>query len=79
MEPPSHSSPTRLTSDGAELAQTAFALPKDGSAPPLAINDIKNDTDRGEQRGFSNLLAGFFGTVRNPLAHNPKAKWPIGE
>lgn len=70
---------TGLTSDGAELAQTAFSLPKDGSAPLLAINDLKNDTDRGEQRGFSNLLVGFFGTMRNPLAHNPKAEWPIGE
>lgn len=70
---------TGLTSDGAELAQTAFALPKDGSAPLLAINDLRNDTDRGEQRGFSNLLVGFFGTVRNPLAHHPKAEWPMGE
>jgi uncharacterized protein (TIGR02391 family) len=70
---------TGLTTDGAELAQTAFALPKDGSAPMLAINGLKNDTDRGEQRGFSNLLVGFFGTVRNPLAHNPKAEWPMGE
>jgi uncharacterized protein (TIGR02391 family) len=68
-----------LTSDGAELAQAAFGLPKDGRAPLLAINDLKTDTDRGEQRGFTNLLVGFFGTVRNPLAHNPKVEWPMEE
>lgn len=68
-----------LASDGAELAQVAFGLPKDGSPPLLAINDLKTDTDRGEQRGFTNLLIGFFGTVRNPLAHNPKIEWPIEE
>lgn len=68
-----------LTSDGAELAQAAFGLPKDGSAPILAINELETDTDRGEQRGFTNLLIGLFGTVRNPLAHNPKVEWPMEE
>ena len=68
-----------LTSDGAELAQSAFGLPKDGSPPLLAINGLKTDTDRGEQRGFTNLLIGLFGTVRNPLAHNPKIEWPMEE
>ncbi len=68
-----------LTSDGAELAHGAFGLPRDGSPPLLALNDLKTDTDRGEQRGFANLLVGLFGTVRNPLAHNPKVEWPMGE
>ncbi len=68
-----------LVSDGALLAQEAFGLPKDGSPPILAISDLKTDTDRGEQRGFTNLLVGFFGTVRNPLAHNPKIEWPMEE
>jgi uncharacterized protein (TIGR02391 family) len=68
-----------LTSDGADLSQAAFGLPKDGSPPILAINDLKTETDRGEQRGFSNLLTGLFGTVRNPLAHNPKVEWPMEE
>lgn len=70
---------TGLTSDGAELAQAAFGLPKDGGDPKLAINGLKTDTDRGEQRGLSNLLVGLFGTVRNPLAHNPKIEWPMEE
>lgn len=68
-----------LTSDGAELAQGAFGLPKDGSAPRLAINALKSETDRGEQRGFVNLLTGFFGTIRNPLAHNAKVEWSMEE
>jgi uncharacterized protein (TIGR02391 family) len=66
-----------LTSNGAELAQGAFGLPKDGNPPRLAINDLKTDTDRGEQRGFTNLLIGLFGTIRNPLAHNPKIEWSM--
>lgn len=70
---------TGLTSDGAELAQVTFALSKDGSPPLLAINSLKTETDKGEQRGFSNLLVGFFGTVRNPLAHNAKAEWSMSE
>jgi uncharacterized protein (TIGR02391 family) len=68
-----------LGSDGAELAQAAFALPKDGSKPRLAINSLTTDTERGEQRGFINLLTGLFGTVRNPLAHSPKIEWPMDE
>jgi uncharacterized protein (TIGR02391 family) len=68
-----------LTCDGAELAQGAFGLLKDGSPPRLAINELKTDTDRGEQRGFANLLVGIFGTVRNPLAHTPKIEWPMEE
>lgn len=68
-----------LTSDGSELAQSSFGQPKDGTPPVLAINDLKTDTDRGEQRGFANLLIGLFGTVRNPLAHNPKVEWPMEE
>ena len=70
---------TGLGSDGAELAKGAFGLPTDGSPPLLAINSLRTDTDRGEQRGFVNLLIGLFGTIRNPLAHNPKMEWPMEE
>jgi uncharacterized protein (TIGR02391 family) len=68
-----------LQSDGADLIQAAFGLRKDGSLPLLAINELKSDSDRGEQRGFANLLIGLFGTIRNPLAHNPKVEWPMEE
>ncbi len=67
-----------LPSDGAELAQEAFALGKSGT-PVLAINSLSTETERGEQRGFMNLLIGLFGTFRNPPAHAPKIYWPIDE
>lgn len=67
-----------LTSDGAELVMQAFALGKE-CYPVLAINPLKTETDKGEQRGFSNLLIGLLGTVRNPAAHNPKIEWPMPE
>lgn len=56
---------TGLTSDGAQLAQTAFS-PK---APILAFSDLSDDTMRNEQVGFMEMLAAFAKGVRNPLAH----------
>ncbi len=67
-----------LRSDGADLVQEAFALGKSKS-PVLAINNLATETDEGEQRGFVNLLVGLFGTIRNPLAHNPKIEWDMSE
>jgi uncharacterized protein (TIGR02391 family) len=67
-----------LRSDGADLVQEAFALGKNKS-PVLAINNLSTETDESEQRGFVNLLIGLFGTIRNPLAHNPKVEWDMSE
>jgi uncharacterized protein (TIGR02391 family) len=67
-----------LTSDGADVVQEAFALGKDMS-PILAINNLVTETDKGEQRGFVNLLIGLLGTIRNPLAHSPKIEWDMSE
>jgi uncharacterized protein (TIGR02391 family) len=67
-----------LRSDGADLVQEAFTLGKTKS-PVLAINNLATETDEGEQRGFANLLIGLFGTIRNPLAHNPKVEWNMSE
>ena len=67
-----------LASDGAELVNQAFSLGKD-CQPLLAINLLATETDKGEQRGFVNLLVGLFGTIRNPGAHNPKIEWPMPE
>ena len=66
------------TSDGAALVNEVLALGKSGT-PILCINDLATETDRGEQRGFASLLIGLFGTIRNPLAHNPKVEWPMSE
>ena len=67
-----------LTSDGAELATGAFSFGKSGK-PVLAINPLTTDTEKGEQKGFTNLLVGLFGTFRNPTAHAEKIYWPISE
>jgi len=64
-----------LTSDGADLVQQAFG----GKTPLLAVNSLATETERGEQRGFVNLLIGLFGTIRNPAAHNPKIEWEMSE
>lgn len=66
---------TGLLSDGAVLAQEAFG----GTEPKLRINPLRDKTEEGEQRGFVNLLTGFFGTFRNPVAHAPRVEWPVTE
>jgi uncharacterized protein (TIGR02391 family) len=67
-----------LTTDGAQLVEAAFSLGKNDS-PVLSINPLATETDKGEQRGFVNLLVGLFGTIRNPTAHNPKIEWDMNE
>jgi uncharacterized protein (TIGR02391 family) len=67
-----------LTSDGAQLVQEAFT-PSAGLSSILAINGLTTETEKGEQRGFANLLIGLFGTIRNPLAHTPKIEWEMTE
>lgn len=66
---------TNHPGDGAPLVQAAFG----GSNPVIAINGLKNDSEKSEQSGFLNLLIGIFGTVRNPLAHNPRVDWAMNE
>jgi uncharacterized protein (TIGR02391 family) len=64
-----------LTSDGAELVNTAFSV----KSPILTINSLVTETEQSEQKGFSNILVGLFGAVRNPTAHAPKLSWPMTE
>ena len=67
-----------LDGDGSELVDKAFGF-KDAARPVLCINLFSNETQKGELRGFSNLLKGLFGTVRNPLAHDPKIELDMTE
>ncbi len=69
---------TGLSSDGADLVREAFQLGKTDT-PLFAINTLITETEKGEQRGFVNLLIGLYGTIRNPLAHNPKIEWDMTE
>jgi len=64
-----------LTNDGAELVNTAFSV----KSPILAINSLRTETEISEQKGFSNMLVGLFGAVRNPTAHAPKIIWNMSE
>jgi uncharacterized protein (TIGR02391 family) len=64
-----------LTTDGAELVNTAFSV----KTPILKINSLQTETEISEQKGFSNILVGLFGSVRNPVAHTPKTSWPMSE
>jgi uncharacterized protein (TIGR02391 family) len=66
---------TGLGSDGAELVDAAFKV----EDPLLAINTLRSETERSEQKGFGNLLKGMFGTFRNVTGHAPKITWPISE
>jgi uncharacterized protein (TIGR02391 family) len=66
---------TGLTGDGADLVDEAFRI----TAPRLAINSLRTETEQSEQRGFINLLKGMFGTFRNVTGHAPKITWPIDE
>lgn len=64
-----------LSMDGAGLIDTAFSVKK----PFLIINNLQTETEKSEQKGFSNLLKGLFGIFRNTTAHEPKIKWEITE
>ncbi len=64
-----------LSSDGAELVNEALSV----KTPLIRLNSLESETERSEQKGVANLLVGLFGAVRNPLAHAPKANWPMPE
>jgi uncharacterized protein (TIGR02391 family) len=66
-----------LTCDGCDLVQKAFGMRHGG--PLLVINLFETETQKGEQNGFMNLLKGLYGTIRNPLAHDPKIEWDMTE
>jgi uncharacterized protein (TIGR02391 family) len=43
----------------------------------LAINDLRTESERSEQKGFVNLIKGIFGMFRNTLAHEAKVNWVV--
>lgn len=66
---------TGLTSDGGTLIDEAFSFKN--KIPHLALNSLQTESEQSEQKGFSNLLKGLFGTFRNTTAHAPKITWSI--
>lgn len=65
------------TLDGSELVDEVFQFKN--QIPYLALNSLQTESEQSEQRGFSNLLKGLFGTFRNVTAHAPKITWKIDE
>jgi uncharacterized protein (TIGR02391 family) len=62
---------TGLTDDGGSLVDKALG----GDIPMLAINPLKAESEKSEQKGFANLVKGIFGMFRNPTAHAPRVQW----
>lgn len=67
-----------LDCDGIELVEQAFSF-GNGKNPRIAINWLKSETEKSEQRGFVKLVSGVFGTFRNPAAHAAKIEWVMQE
>ena len=65
-----------FSSDGSRLVDDAFGL--SSGVPALAINMLRNETERSKHVGLMMLLKGMFSTFRNTTAHAPKIAWPIG-
>lgn len=66
---------TGLDLDGHALVDAALL----GQDPRVALNSLRTDTERNEQRGVANLMKGCFSAFRNPTAHEPKVCWHITE
>ena len=64
--------------DGADLVQRVFRI-HEGNCATVSLSSLATETQRGEQRGFVNLVTGIFGTFRNPLAHASKIDWEMSE
>lgn len=66
---------TGLTDDGNTLIDRVLT----GDPPMLAINDLRGESEKSEQRGFANLVRGTVGMFRNPTAHAPRIHWPMAK
>jgi uncharacterized protein (TIGR02391 family) len=64
---------TGLTDDGNTLIDRALT----GDPPMLAINALKTESEKSEQKGFANLVRGTCGMFRNPTAHAPRIRWAM--
>jgi uncharacterized protein (TIGR02391 family) len=64
---------TGLTDDGAALVDRTLT----GDPPMLAINPLKTESEKSEQKGFAHLLRGTFGMFRNTTAHEARINWPM--
>src|SRR4030042_7075085 len=56
---------SKLDGDGANLVGQAFG----GNAPPIKISPMQKVSEIDEQKGFEQLLRGFYVGIRNPRTH----------
>jgi uncharacterized protein (TIGR02391 family) len=71
-----------LTQDSESLIDAAFGLRDHGGQAPnpvLALNTLRSDTEKSEQRGLMLIMKGLFAVFRNPTAHEPKTRWAVEE
>jgi uncharacterized protein (TIGR02391 family) len=54
-----------LEGDGAALVGQAFG----GASPKIKLNRLQSESDWNVQRGFEQLLRGFYQAIRNPRSH----------
>lgn len=66
---------TGLTDDGNTLVDRVLG----GNPPMLAINPLRTDSERSEQKGFANLVRGAFGMFRNTTAHEARIHWTMSK
>ena len=66
---------TGLADDGATLVDRALG----GTPPMVAINAWTTEPEKGEQRGFANLVKGAFGMFRNTTAHAARIQWEMSK
>ncbi|MGB0220152.1 MAG: TIGR02391 family protein [Sinimarinibacterium flocculans] len=57
---------TGLDSDGAELVSETFSLQR----PRLIFTTLETESGRDEQKGFLQILQGYYLGIRNPKAHS---------
>ena len=60
-----------VDADGTRLVQQVFR----GRQSILAFNTLRTELEQGDQIGFTTLLEGCIGAVRNRMAHEPKILW----
>lgn len=56
---------SRLEQDGTQLMERAFSP----SNPVLQFNELENQSDKDEQKGFMQMFSGAVSGLRNPRAH----------
>ena len=68
---------TGVDLDGHKLVDAALGLAD--PRPMVALNSLRTDTERNEQKGLSNIVKGIFSAFRNPTAHEPRLFWHVSE